>query len=172
MKTRPQRSSDTAHNPEEVHMRSNKTRGPRPEGKDRRNVGVRRHRGVQHTEQRDVERSHEVMRVTSVAHRFLSPGVVVRAYFPFADGTDGKYRPAIVVGKQGQVVTLIALSTSQRAVDASDVSVLDLEEAGLHKATRARTARPECVDRAKVIQVLGRLSARDFTRILLVRSAA
>ena len=98
------------------------------------------------------------MWVTSVAHRFLSPGVVVRAYFPYAEGTDGKYRPAVVVAKHGQVVTLIALTTSRRATEASDVSVLDLEDAGLHKATRARTARPECVDRAKVIQVLGRLA--------------
>lgn len=171
MKTPQKRSSDTARNREEVHMRSSKKR-TRPSRKDRRDVGVRRHRDVQYAEQRDVERCHEVMWVTSVAHRFLSPGVVVRAYFPYAEGTDGKYRPAVVVAKHGQVVTLIALTTSRRATEASDVSVLDLEDAGLHKATRARTARPECVDRAKVIQVLGRLSARDFTRILLVRSAA
>jgi hypothetical protein len=139
--------------------------------RSKRDVGLRRHRSVR-SEQRDVERTHEVMRVTSVAHKFLSPGVVVRALFPYAEGDEGKYRPAVVVAKHGQVVSLIALTTSRRATHSSDVSVLDLDEAGLHKATRARTAHAEWVDRAKVIKVLGRLSNRDFTRILVMRSAA
>jgi hypothetical protein len=135
-----------------------------------RDTGLRRHRFQQ--PQVDLG-SHQVMRVTSVAHRFLSPGVVVLAFVPYAeDGRRGKHRPAVVVATHGREVTLIALTTSRNATHVSDVLVLDNEEAGLSRTTRARTARAERVDRTKVVEVLGRLSPRDFTRILMARSAA
>ena len=171
MNTYQQRSTGAGRNREDIHM-DNQNGAPRWARRNRRDVGIRRHREVPQPEQRDVEHCHDVMQVTSVAHKFLAPGVVVRAYFPYAEAADGKFRPAVVVAKHGQVVTLIALTTSRRATHATDVSVLDLPEAGLTRATRARTATPECVDRTKVINVLGRLSPRDFTRILMIRNAA
>ena len=137
-----------------------------------RNTGVRRHRNAQAPEARNVERCHDIMRITSVARRFLKPGVVVRAAIPFWEGGDQKVRPAIVVAVRGNDVVVIPLTSSPRATYAGDIAVHDLESAGLHKPTRARTDRVVQIDAAKAIEVLGRLSAGDFHRIVLIRSVA
>ncbi len=106
------------------------------------------------------------MKITSVAYRFLSPGAVVRAYVPFADGEDMKARPVVVVGMQGQEVTVIPCSTSRRATRSTDVAIEDLDSAGLPKSTRARTARCVVLERSAVIKLLGHLEASMPLRIL------
>lgn len=137
-----------------------------------RNTGVRRHRYAQAPAARDVERCHDIMRITSVARRFLKPGVVVRAAIPFWEGGDQKVRPAIVVAVRGDDLVLIPLTSSPRATYAGDVAVHDLESAGLCKPTRARTDRVVTIGASTAIEVLGRLSDVDFHRIVLVRGAA
>jgi hypothetical protein len=137
-----------------------------------RNAGVRRHRYAPAPEVRDVERCHDIMRITSVARRFLKPGVVVRAAIPFQEGGDQKVRPAVVVAVRGHDLVVIPLTSSPRATHAGDVAVHDLDSAGLCKPTRARTDRAVKIGASTAVEVLGRLGAADFHRIVLVRSAA
>jgi len=137
-----------------------------------RNTGLRRHRNALAPEVRDVERCHDIMRIMSVARRFLKPGVVVRAAIPFWEGGDQKVRPAIVVAVRGDDMVVIPLTSSPRATHAGDVAVHDLDSAGLCKPTRARTGRAVRIGASTAIEVLGRLGAADFHRIVLVSSAA
>ncbi|WP_121257783.1 type II toxin-antitoxin system PemK/MazF family toxin [Nocardioides ferulae] len=137
--------------------------------KYRRNCGVRRHR-IACSETRDVERNHDIMGVSHVACRFLKPGAVVLVDFPYPDETGRKARPAVVVARQGQSVTLMPVTSSRRAYAA--IEVLDLEAAGLSKASRVRTDQTTVLDRHATIKTLGRLSDRDVLRIRVLRSVA
>ena len=128
-------------------------------------VGLRRHRKKTDPDA-GVLCTHEVMKVTKVAHRFLQPGTVVRADIPFADGTGRKVRPSVVVSASRLAVELIPCTSSPRATKGSDVAINDLPAAGLHKPTRARTGRTVSVDRVAVVQVLGRLSSADLVAVL------
>jgi hypothetical protein len=135
-----------------------------------KDAGLRRHRG-----QGEVCKDlgvHAIMKVTHAPLRFLDRGAVVRASFPFVDGADSKVRPAVVIGKSGRQVCLMQLTTSKRTSFETDVDLLDLAAAGLHRATTARRARLATVDYLSVIEVLGHLSARDEHRVLASPSAA
>jgi hypothetical protein len=111
------------------------------------------------------------MEVRKVAYRFLKPGRVVRAEVPYADGTGRKMRPAVVVAVHGRTVELIAI-TSKRVRSAGDVVVADLEVAGLHKDSVARTGRLIIVDRVAVVAELGFLSDRDMSTVLVSHGEA
>jgi hypothetical protein len=130
----------------------------------RRNSGVRRHR-IAASVTVDLG-LHGIMKVTTAPQQFLQPGCVVRVHFPFAECDNSKVRPAIVLSKAGQRVSLVEVTSSPRAFARTDIEVLDLLKAGLHKPSKARTGRIVTVDRYAVIEVLGRLSHRDAARIL------
>lgn len=135
---------------------------------DRRtkDVGVRRHRVGSPDAPREVVRAHSISRVGCVAQRFLCRGTVVLAEIPYADGTGRKWRPAVVVEVSGHVVTLLPCTTSRAARQDTDVAIVDLDVAGLHKHTVVRTGRSVAVDRTVVAQVYGHLSLSDADRLI------
>lgn len=136
-----------------------------------RNVGVRRHRGARFAEVGPLK-SHRIMEVTTVAYRFLKPGRVVRAEIPFREGGGSKVRPAVVVAVNGHSITVIPLTTSPKARFSTDIPVVDLRAAGLHRETKARTGCLVVIDRSMAIEELGFLSDRDRVSILLADGEA
>jgi hypothetical protein len=138
------------------------------ERRDRqRDCGVCRHRIAAKNRFQKIKTSMS----WSVADRHLIPGAVVRARIEFDEGYDYKVRPAIVVGKIGDDVTMIPCSSSPRASLDSDVFLGDLESAGLKKPTAARTHRVRTVDKRDCLEVLGQLSPCDLLRIPALRSS-
>lgn len=131
-----------------------------------KNMGVRRHRVISPDAPRELVRSHDVMQVTTVAHRFLSSGAVILADVPYADGAGRKCRPVVVVAVHGHTVTVIPCTSSKRASARTDIAIEDLAAAGLPKATKARTARHLTLERFAVVKMLGHLGAVDAFRIL------
>jgi len=88
----------------------------------------------------------------------LTPGTVVWAHVPFADGTGEKSRPAVVLSRQGRDIELLPATTSMRRHRYPDqyVEIQDLESAGLGRATGV-CLRPVVVDILEIIPITGSL---------------
>jgi len=88
----------------------------------------------------------------------LTPGTVVWAHVPFADGTGEKSRPAVVLSRQGRDVELLPATTSMRRhrYPGQYVEIEDLESAGLNRATGV-SLRPVIVDIIEIISITGSL---------------
>ncbi len=129
-------------------------------------MGVRRHRVISPDAPREVVRSHDVMQVTTVAHRFLSPGADHPGGRAVRRRAGRKCRPVIVVAVHGHTVTVIPCTSSKRASARTDIAIEDLAAAGLPKSTKARTARHLTLERFAVVKMLGHLGAVDAFRIL------
>lgn len=88
----------------------------------------------------------------------LTPGTVVWAHVPFADGTGEKSRPAVVLSRQGRDIELLPATTSMRRHDYPHkyVEIEDLESAGLNRATGV-SLRPVVVDIIEIISITGSL---------------
>lgn len=129
-----------------------------------RDCGVRRHSiNARRIARRRASKPFE--KSWSVADRFLTPGAVVRARIEFDEGNDYKVRPAIVVGKCGDEITLIPCTTSSKACLPSDIAIRDLSSAGLTKPTAARTHRTRTIDKRDCLEKLGHLGQVDTMRI-------
>ena len=91
---------------------------------------------------------------------------VVVVPFPYADRLAEKRRPAIVVSAptllraHGLVWLAMVTSADNRRWD-SDVSVTDLEVAGLPAPSLVRPAKIATVDGERVLRRIGRLTPKD-----------
>lgn len=80
-----------------------------------------------------------------------------------------KIRPVIVVGKDATVdiETLSAPVTSQAPRNEYDVVLEHWQEAGLAKASVARTAKIAPIDRRDMVKKIGDLHPDDWERVLI-----
>ena len=72
----------------------------------------------------------------------------------------------------GQFVEVIPCTSSREACRVSDISIVDLTEAGLTKATKARTGHVVRIDRSKIVDLVGYLSPQDMNGILNSKEVA
>ena len=95
----------------------------------------------------------------------LTPGTVVWAHVPYADGTGEKSRPAVVVTTRGRDIELLPATTSSlRHGQPGFVSLTDLHAAGLERRSSVRL-ESVTVDRIEIINITGQVAPLDAARI-------
>ena len=97
------------------------------------------------------------------------PGVVVLTHIRFAEGTETKKRPAVVLTDSSYHASradaiVVALSTQRGAVYYGDCDLQDWREAGLPRPTKAKGVI-QTIDRSSIERCLGALSSSDLDRV-------
>ena len=97
------------------------------------------------------------------------PGVVVLTRIRFAEGTETKKRPAVVLTNSQYHdsradAIVVALSTQRGAMYYGDCDLQEWREAGLPRATKAKGVI-QTIDRSTIERRLGALSPSDFDRV-------
>jgi mRNA interferase MazF len=93
------------------------------------------------------------------------PGEVVLLAFPFTDGLRQKQRPALIVLDVEDPDIIVARITSQPYSTSFDVSLADLESAGLLAASVVRLHKIATLEKTLVKRRLGHLSERDWGNV-------
>jgi mRNA interferase MazF len=91
------------------------------------------------------------------------PGDVVLVRFPFADASQNKQRPALVVFDQGDQDVLVARVTTHAGRSAFDVSLADWSSAGLLALSYVRVDKLATVGKQSVLRRLGRVTRRTIS---------
>ena len=96
--------------------------------------------------------------------RLFAAWDIVVVPFPYTDRLAEKRRPALVISnrslaRHGVIWTAMITSAENRSW-VSDVSISDLERAGLPAPSVVRTAKIACIDPARVLSRAGRLDRK------------
>lgn len=97
------------------------------------------------------------------------PGAVVITRIRFAEGTETKKRPAVVLTDSSYHdsradAIVVALSTQRGAVYYGDCDLHDWREAGLPRPTKAKGVI-QTIERSTIERRLGALSSSDLDRV-------
>lgn len=114
------------------------------------------------TRRRRVAPSTEIVRL--VPRAALTPGAVVIAHVPYADGTGSKRRPAVVLRASRHDVEVLPV-TSKPPRRRGGTALADWEPAGLRQPSTVRHT-PVLIDRRDVDVALGQLSPRDHRTLV------
>jgi hypothetical protein len=96
---------------------------------------------------------------------YCRPGDVVLLNIAYDDGTDAKVRPAVVI-ESGAELLVVPLGTERQLPKAIGSYVLaDWSEAGLSRPSLTRP--PVIVDAGDVLDLVGRVTDRDWRRIVI-----
>ncbi|WNY23647.1 hypothetical protein MmiHf6_09560 [Methanimicrococcus hongohii] len=89
-----------------------------------------------------------------------APWQVWYAYIPFEDGGIGKRRPVLVVELNGSSCTVLEI-TSKQPLYAVDVSIIDLNTAGLSQNSVVQIRKARTISKESLGSYLGTLSRDD-----------
>ena len=92
------------------------------------------------------------------------PGDLVLVAFPFADGSQVKQRPALVVFDAGDADIVVSRVTTQLYQTVYDVLVTDWSGAGLLAPSVIRLHKVATIEKALVRRALGHLQQADHER--------
>jgi mRNA interferase MazF len=93
------------------------------------------------------------------------PGELLLIAFPFAGGSQGKTRPALVLLDTGDADVLVARITTQGHHSSFDVPLTDWQAAGLRVPSVVRLHKLATLEKQLVIQQLGHLQSGDRQKI-------
>lgn len=96
------------------------------------------------------------------------PGEIVLLSFPFADATEVKRRPALVLLDTGDEDIVVGRVTSQVAQGPFDVELAEWREAGLLLPSVVRVHKVATLEKRLVERRLGALTASDWVRVRAV----
>jgi mRNA interferase MazF len=95
----------------------------------------------------------------------VPPFSIVVVPFPYSDRLAEKRRPALVISHADMPDILgriwVAMITSTPGIMLGDAAIADYADAGLPVASTLRASKIATLDAARVIRVLGHLTARD-----------
>ena len=95
-------------------------------------------------------------------------GEIVLLSFPFADATEAKRRPALVLLDTGDEDIVVSRVTSQVAQGPFDVEFAEWREAGLLLPSVARVHKVATLEKRLVERRLGALTASDWAQVRAV----
>lgn len=100
----------------------------------------------------------------------IDVGDVILANFPFEDNANRfKVRPAVIVGKQNNNLTVVALNiTSTPPRDKMDYELVNWALAGLTVASTVRTSKNAIIIVQAIIRKIGSLTPKDFDAVMLL----
>jgi mRNA interferase MazF len=93
------------------------------------------------------------------------PGDLVLVAFPFAAGTQGKHRPALVILDTGDADVLVARVTTQTGHSDHDVRIEDWKGAGLLAPSTVRLHKLAMLEKSLVQRCLGSIQGADRAAI-------
>jgi mRNA interferase MazF len=96
------------------------------------------------------------------------PGEIVLLSFPFADATEVKRRPALVLLDTGDEDIVVSRVTSQVAQGPFDVEFAEWRKAGLLLPSVARVHKVATLEKRLVERRLGALTASDWAQVRAV----
>lgn len=92
-------------------------------------------------------------------------GTVVLVAFPFADSTQEKRRPALVLTDAGDEDLLLARVTTRQAAGPEDVTILDWQGTGLLLPSCVRLHKLATLNSRFIVRDIGRLSPTDSRNV-------
>lgn len=97
-------------------------------------------------------------------------GDIIVTMFPFADGQKAKVRPALIYRgpwtvDDFSVCWILMITSSRRTKWSHDISIADLEAAGLPAPSIVRTLKIACIDTHNVVQKIGSLDAKTLRSV-------
>lgn len=93
------------------------------------------------------------------------PGEIVLLSFPFADTSEVRRRPALVLLDTGDADIIVARVTSQLARGPFDVELAEWRKAGLLLPSVARADKVATLEKRLVERRLGVLTSDDWARV-------
>ena len=96
------------------------------------------------------------------------PGEIVLLSFPFADVSEVRRRPALVLLDTGDADVIVARVTSQLARGSFDVEIAEWRKAGLLLASVVRVDKVATLKKRLVERRLGVLTSEDWARVQYV----
>jgi mRNA interferase MazF len=101
----------------------------------------------------------------------FAQGAVLVLPFPYSDQLAEKRRPAVVISKPAlekkHGVLWVAMITSDRGASRDDdVSITQIQKAGLPTASLVRPSKIATIEPARVIRTAGALRAADLNSVL------
>lgn len=97
---------------------------------------------------------------TSDADR-LAPGAVVVVPFPYSDRLNDKRRPAVIISgpdvAANGFVWIAMITSGRNPAKPHDLSIADLDHAGLKRASVVRPVKVACIDSDRVVSRIGAL---------------
>jgi len=92
-------------------------------------------------------------------------GEIVLLSFPFADATEAKRRPALIILDTGDEDVIVARATSQAAQTAFDVELAEWQQAGLLFPSVVWVHKVATLAKSLIERRLGMLRPRDWAQV-------
>ena len=92
-------------------------------------------------------------------------GEIVLLSFPFADGTNSKKRPALILLDTGDEDVVVARITSQKVQTDYDCFLTDWQQSGLLLPSIVRLHKLATIEKQLVDKVMGKLFEHDIDNV-------
>ena len=95
---------------------------------------------------------------------------VVAVEFPFIEGTDAKRRPALIVSsdrlhREHGIFWVVMITTAKSGHRPNDISIANLERAGLSQDCVIRVSRITAIVDARIARKLGDITPKDRSAV-------